>query len=208
MEQSLPIQRRGSRWQRQPSLVSLAATNWGVLRRPIRFWSDVRIHEPRVALLLGINLAIAALLPTLALLVSMCGPIRHLNVRYLGSFFLGCVALMAFLTFIEFAGLSFFARQRGWRVPRDSSFVIVSHASVGWIISGLAVGLVWVTWTLIDFYNPALLATRLGSLGVLGDLLAPGIGLAFVSGMIVFSLLAGAGWRALRFANRLAPGEV
>lgn len=208
MAQSLPIHRRGSKWQRQPTVLSLIRTNWGVLRHPNRFWSDVRLHEPRVVWLLLANIAIAALLPTLALLGSMVGPVRHLNVRYLGFFFLGGAALMALLTAIEFAGLTFFARQRGWRVPHDASFVIVSHASVGWIISGLGVALVWVAWTLVDFYNPSLLATRLGSFGVVGDTLAQAIGGAFVAGMVVFSLLAGAGWRALRFANRLAPGAV
>lgn len=208
MEQSLPIHRRGSRWQRKPSFSSLVATDWGTLRHPVRFWADVRLHEPRVGLLLVCNIAIAALLPTLALLLSMCGPVRHLNPRYLGSFFLGGMVLMGFLTAIEFLGLSFFASRRGWRVPRDASFVIVSHASAGWIISGLAVSLIWVTWTAIDFYRPSLLGTSLGSFGVLGDALAPAITVAFISGMIVFSLLAGAGWRGLRYANRLAPGEV
>lgn len=159
-------------------------------------------------MLLAINIVVAALLPTLALLVTMCGPVRHMNARYLGWFFLGGVTLISLLTAIEFAGLPIFARKRGWRVPRDAAFVIVAHASAAWIISGIGVALVWATWTLADFYVPAILTRRVGTLGTIGDAMIPALCAVFVAGMVAFSLLAGAGWRALRFANRLAPGEM
>ncbi len=204
--QSLPHRRRGSLWQRDPTPLSLIRTNWHVLWRPRRFWRDVRLDQPRAGLLLCINILIAWLIPTLALLVTMFGPFRNMNVPYLIFFFVCGTLFIACLTAIEFAGLPFFAARRGWRVPPDASFVIVAHASAAWIISGAGVALLWVTWTLIDFYAPVILSRRVGSMGTLKDMIFPACIAVFILGMVIFSLLAGSGWKSLRYANRASPG--
>lgn len=209
---SHPLRRGGSAWQRRGTPLAALVTALALFRRPRRFWESVRLHSPRAAGLLIWNIALAALLPTLAVLLTMLSPTRHFNVGYLMGFFCASVVIITALTAVEFAGLPVFAARRGWRVPPDAALVIVAHASAGWIIGGALLAGVGLTFELTDFYaaatisRPVPLLARLGLHWTYADLTLPAMLGAIALGAVIFSLLSGAGWYALRYANR-ATGE-
>ncbi len=92
------------------------------------------------------------------------------------------------LTSIEFTGMRFFGRRRRWRTTPGVALVICAHASVGWLIGGMGVALGWI----VGGNLPGLTGSGLLWMAVF----AP-----FIGGMVVFSLLAGSGFHALRFVN-------
>jgi len=213
---SLPARREGSPWQKRRSIASALATDWALLRHPIRFWRVVRLHKPISTGLLIANITLSALIPTLALTLVMRLPTHRLNFAYLPFFFMGGVLIYTVLSAVEFLGLPFFAARRGWRVPIDAAFVIIAHASAGWLISGVGVALAYLAHNLLQTYAPAFASKPLvGGVGGVGggggfspaNMLLVAHFVLFLVGVVAFSLLSGAGWQALRFANRLPPQE-
>ncbi len=202
---SLPARREGSPWQKSRSITSALATDWALLRHPIRFWRVVRLHQPIATGLLIANITLSALIPTLALALVMRLPTHRLNFAYLPFFFLGGVLIYTILSAIEFLGLPFFAARRGWRVPIDAAFVIIAHASGAWLISGVGVALAWIAHNLLLTYAPAFASRPLAGGASPANMLLVAHFVLFLVGVVIFSLLSGAGWRALRYANRLPP---
>lgn len=205
IDESLPDRREGSPWQKRRSIASALATDRALLRHPIRFWRVVRLHQPRAAGLLIANITLSALIPTLALALVMRLPTHRLNFAYLPFFFLGGVLIYTVLSAIEFLGLPFFAARRGWRVPIDAAFVIIAHASGAWLISGAGVALAWITYNLLLTYAPTFASRPLAGGASPATMLLVAHFVLFLMGVVTFSLLSGAGWQALRYANRIPP---
>lgn len=188
---SWPDRRPGSPWQRCAGFAPLALTWWAVLARPRTVWNEVSVRPRPAASLLPLTLAVAALLPAVATAVPT-GRFRN-SLAYSAVFFVVAWLLMLALTSIEFTGVRFFGRQRGWRITPPIALIICAHASVGWLAGSAGMALAWLVGTRIS----AVRDTALYAL-----VFAP-----FIAGMCLFSLLAGAGFHALRFANDAAALE-
>lgn len=195
---SLPGRRLGSPWQRGPGIRGWLAGAAAIARQPAASWEDVRIEERRTTSLLITNLAIAALAATGSLIP---GPISRAGPGHALAFFSIAFILMLALTSIEFNGLRFFGRRHGFRITRAVAHTACAHASFAWTISGVGVGAVGQVVQRI----PALWNASLGLPGGFnrGVITAGGAMLAaFLLGMVIFSLMCGVGYRALRFANQ------
>jgi hypothetical protein len=122
-------------------------------------------------------------------------------------------AFLFALTWIEWRGIRFFAKSRGWRLTRDAAWQVCAHASVGWVIGAL-----------IPIFTMAVLwAAPGGRPSLLDRLLARGGGLsystltandavllalvigAYGAGLLVFELLIYVGVRQCRWANLHQP---
>jgi hypothetical protein len=195
---SLPERRAGSAWQQRPGLRPWAATLWRTLRKPRDSWHVVRVETRRATWLLMTNLLVAGMASGSAILgmpISTAPPL-------ISAVSVGIVAAlsMAALTSVEFFGVMFFGSRRGWRITPRSALVIVSHASVGWLVSGF--GLLATAQTMYRLAPGLIDARPLGSTGV------PGVAwflmilaVPLLGGMVLFSSLAGLGFHAMRFAN-------
>jgi len=182
----MPAARPGSPWQRRAGLRPLFATWWEVLRRPRAVWSEVGVLPRPAASLLLATLTAAALLPALALMIPSRKWGTTSGVYTLANFF-GVWFVMLALTSVEFTGIRFFGARRGWRITPAVALVICAHAATGWLVGGAGVALAWLVGA----------NTLLVSDTVLWALIAA----FFLGGMCLYSLLAGAGFHALRFVN-------
>ncbi|MBL9001088.1 MAG: hypothetical protein JNK25_08125 [Phycisphaerae bacterium] len=219
---SLPESRPGSPWQFSPGSVSWLRTNLAVLRGPAELFASVRIDPRGGASLLVLNVLLAALLLAAPWTGTLIGdPIRGGRgggpMRELLTFgwvfpaqVLGIAAFLVLLTMIEFAGIRFIAARRKWRLTRAGAWQVCCHASVGWIILGVAplagLALVYTLGVLLrvplgrTFTIPATPGWRT-SLGTVLGISLPIAGL--VIGLLVYELLVHIGVRKCRYAATL-----
>jgi hypothetical protein len=180
--ESLPDRRPGSPWQQRPGVKPLLATQLGMLLHPRAAWSTIRPVAHRALSLFGANLAIAVILGTLALI-----PAGAAKPRYIFIYAVGFFLLLLSLTAVEYSGIRILGKRHGFRTTPGVALAVCAHASVGWIISGAAIALGAIA-------ARCLTPSRLVGGGVI---LIGG----FLCGMIIFSVLCGIGYRALRYAN-------
>ena len=214
-ELSWPEARRGSPWQQRPGARSLLTTNWLALRHPASLFRTLRLDIRSGVSLLAVNLLTASVIflaPWSGVLLD--SPRRAIQSGHTLRFLraaavtvplqvLAIAGLLLALTFIEWAGIQFFARRRGARLCRLAAWQVVAHASVGWIVSACAVWLTLILWLNISYFSvfPRLAAFAGASNWATAAIPALG-GLA---GLLVFETLVSIGVRRCRFANRPRP---
>jgi len=195
---SLPARRPGTPWQMRRTPWSYLRTVYVVLGFPLSSWSDVRFTDSRAPSLLAITLIGAGALASFGSLGGVA------DWSYTLWFWLGFTLAISVLTLIEMLGLHVFGRRRSFRMTGNVPFVICAHAASAWWIAALGMALVFqVTHLLVRadlaigrwLQRPVLLLVWEAPLA---HLLLMG---AFVVGMVSYSLLAGAGFHALRHVN-------
>lgn len=224
---SLPAARTGSAWQIRAGPATWWATHKGTIRHPWRRFRTMRIEPKSWKTLLWSTLPVAGFFLVAPWTGTLVGdPARA--ARGSGPFiqtlaYLIVIPLQAMiaalvlfaLTWIEWRGIRFFAKSRGWRLTRDAAWQVCSHASVGWVIGAL-----------IPIFTMAVLwAAPGGRPSLLDRLLARGGGLsystlttndavllalvlgAYGAGLLVFELLVYVGVRQCRWANLHEPAE-
>ncbi|MBL8745251.1 MAG: hypothetical protein JNK58_02725 [Phycisphaerae bacterium] len=197
IDESLPARRIGSPWQQCPGLRAWALTGWRLLRHPRAAWSAVRIERRQSASLLLANLIFSAALGTATLLP---GPAWSAPIRYTLAFFTILFLLLLALSTVEYAGIRFLGKHHAFRITESVALTTCAHASYGWLLSGAGLAIAAQVLQRIGPFWNASMGFRGGR--NTGVLLAGGIMLiAFVSGMIAYSILCGLGYRALRYAN-------
>lgn len=169
-----------------------------MLRRPAAAWSEVRIESSLSLRLLMLNITAGAMVATLALIR---GPMWAAPLPSLLATFTVIFILMIALTSVEFTGIRLLGGRHGYRITPTIALTVCAHASVGWLISGLFFGSsVQIVQRIEAFWNGSLSFPGGRHAGVL---IAFGIAFAgFVLGMVVFSILCGIGYRAMRYANQ------
>jgi hypothetical protein len=219
---SAPEYREGSAWQKRTGPREWWATNVAALRRPTALFSAIRIERGAGTGLLLINVAVAAVIivaPWTGTLIGDPvrssrggGPLRELLT--FGWVFPAQVAVVAaillILTWIEYQGIRFFAARRGWRLTRVGAWQVCCHASVGWIVLGvaplLAMALVYTVGTLLQvplgrsLSVPSVPALRT-SIGTAMSIGLPLLGVA--AGLFVYEWLVHQGVRRCRYAATL-----
>lgn len=144
--------------------------------------------------LLITNLVAATLLATAAL-----APWKP-PIRYMSAFSVTYFLLILALSTIEYAGIRFLGKQHAYRITPLVAFTTCSHASAGWLISGLAMALVaQIARRIVPLWN-SLSGLRSGGNNTTILFIAAML-FAFVVGMMAYSILCGLGYRALRYAN-------
>jgi hypothetical protein len=238
---SLPARRTGSPWQnrrarsfRRPvyriglGLVGpWLATNFAALRRPRQLFRSIRIEPKTATGLLWLNLLVAGFLivdPWVGVLIGdpargarTSGPVVGFLIKagMLALETTGVALLFALLTWIEYRGVRFFARQRGWRLTKEAAWQVCCHASAGWILVGLLplfgmslmfAATYWLGWApkgVIDL-SGALgpLVPLIGIQGLVTGVLTIGGALL---GLLIFELLVYIGVRQCKFAATIGP---
>ncbi len=219
--ESLPARRTGSPWQRAASAGAWWETHKGTLRRPGERFRTMRVEPRSGSRLLATTLPIAGLLLIAPWTGTLIGdPIRSARGSgpwaVAGAYMLvvplqACVVALGLLalTWVEYKGIRFFARRRGWRLLPDAAWQICAHASAGWIVGALVPLLAMAVLWAAPGGRPSLLdrlLSRGGGIGfssfTTGDaVLLTVVGAAYVAGMFAFELLVYAGVRRCRFAN-------
>lgn len=201
---SLPERRRGSPWQRSGladgcgAIPAWLATLGAIARRPAAFWRDVRITQRRALALLMTNCLIAALGAMLVLLGEWNG--RTSPISYMAAFWFVMLLLMLALSSVEYVGMRFFGRRRGWRITLRTTLVIVAHASYAWLIAGFGMAAAGQVARVLPFIwdgRPTLSIPDIVWFALI-------TGTPFILGMVLFSSLCGLGFHALRYANAQA----
>ncbi len=195
---SMPARRAGTPWQRGPSPLSYARTVYVVLGFPLTFWRDVRFTGARAATLLATTLVTSGAAASFATLAGVAGW------RYALWFWLGFTIVITVLTMIEMAGLYVFGKRRSFRMTGNVPFVICAHAASAWWIAAIGMGLVsQIAQFLVRAQLPAGAWLSTPRTFIIWDV-APMVFFvvaAFLAGMVSYSLLAGAGFHALRHVN-------
>jgi hypothetical protein len=134
--ESDPGRRLGLPWQSHTNWRAWLATTGQIVRRPSRAFRQMRVDGPngRDRLYLG---GFAAMM---AIIWGSVWVIADLP----GSWFWagGAAAGMIVLTYVEAAGVAWFSRRRGWRVPFALAERIACYAAVGWMPAGLVLAAV------------------------------------------------------------------
>lgn len=196
---SLPERRPGTPWQQGPGPVSFVRTVWMIARHPRAVWEVVRIERWDSAVFGAICMVIASAIMWVgvsftSIAVDLRSGLGAMLLIGLGTLF------MMILEKIEVIGLIIIGRKNGWRVTREISQAVCGHASVGWIVAGVLVGIGWQLGTRLpaaplvnstpSWMNPIVTSLQF---------VLPGIG--FFIGMMVFETLAYLGVRRMRWAN-------
>jgi hypothetical protein len=218
---SSPQARPGTAFQRRPGLWSWVTTNWHTLTKPVRTFSQLRIHPRGVVVLMGANLWLAGACLADPWVGTVIGdPARAARdltePRQLALYGLMWLAwglaaglLLLGLTAIEYAGVRFFAARRGWRLTRAAAWQVCAHASVGWILCGAsAIAILAAIQACVRLFRlPLGGVVNLGTVRIdtADVLLLGGPLLGYAIGLLVFETLVYRGVRACRYAAR-APG--
>ena len=124
-----PTHRAPSPWDRSPGPRAWLTTAAAILRSPHRFFRTLGFrgsNGPARMFLLIAALAAGTLFGLDRLLLHGDEPVR--------AWALGMVVTKAVLVlaYIEMAGVWFFSRQRGWRVPLRHAERLVAYAGIAW----------------------------------------------------------------------------
>ncbi len=199
LEESHPKKRVGTPAQQRGGIVATLHTNLLMLRSRSA-WDHVRIEPRRRAAHLLRNILLATAIVTAMLLAP--GPLAPDGARwtYALAFAGNTFLLLILLTIIEHVGVRFFGRQRQWRISRAVADAVCTHASVGWVIAALLLGIGWHVGQRLPldplFVIPAPIG---GGIPITWPVLLPIAG--FFVGLLVFETLVYIGVRRLRFAN-------
>ena len=192
--ESLPERRAGSPWQRRPGPGAWVRTLVGLASRPKTCWNQMMVEPRRAAGLLLANLAIGGSLATLALIE---GPMIPTPLAaYVVAFWFASVVILAALTSIEFYGIRFWGRRHGFRISRDVALVVCGHASYAWLVSGAGLA----ASMQVAQHVPGLWQSRLVPGSWMPDVALLAIA-SVVPGIVLFSVLSGVGYFAMRWAN-------
>lgn len=221
IEDSLARHRVGSPWQQRPSARAWWTTLAALCRSPAALFRVARVDGHRARSLQRWNLAVAAALIDLAPLIV----IWHLEPRtfgwmdglltsglVLGVMWPATTWVLWVLTNIEWLGIRFFGRRRGWRITPGVATTVCAHATYGWVLAGsLALLPVLLAWVYLGLSSGGVrAAVRPWWQG-----LAVG-GIGCCVGLLVFETLVYVGVRQCRHANlgaetpigeAVAPGE-
>lgn len=146
---SLPSRRVGSPWQREAPL-GWFRTLVLILREPEGFWNALQPGGWLTLWLATLNCALAGVLTFAVILVaevvfSALPPGIVVSSRIQPWELIGLVvilpALCLLFTGIETLGLIVLGRRHGWRVGPSVSGAVCAHASYGWLLAGLGIGL-------------------------------------------------------------------
>lgn len=199
---SNPARRSGPLWATRPGLGTWIDVVLAMLFRPAAFFRNLRLG--------GSNL-----LPRLFLLSIACivGAAWAIGEAVWGgrpaplAWALGMAAAKAvlILSYIEAGGVTFFSRQRGWRVPFRLAERVVCYAAVGWLpaAAGLIVlNAAWRSGALADIIRPAMNTLGVPTSSGLPAGVFPAVFVA-VGGLLIlgFEAWVYVGVRRVRFAN-------
>ena len=181
-------------WQHRHSVGAWARTAAALARSPGRFFDTLSTRGGPAAdrLYLLVNACAAGLIAgVLAAVLHHQGPLTAWAIG------MGTAKAVLLFSYVEAAGLWFFSRRHGWRVPLARAERIVAYASVGWLPAA----------ALLTAAAPLLAGPAAEALGqrLLGDshpLLGPLLLLALLgTAGLAFETLAWVGVRRLRYAN-------
>ncbi len=213
IEESLPERREGSAWQGSRTMRNAWRTFWAVLRSPRAAFGIVRIDHARAGQdvrelrtkACGLT-ALIALTPVVITGAAMIllwtrstGAVASLTwivaVTVIGTPFAAgaWVVMLQVLTHIEYLGIQFFGRTRGWRVTPQVADAVCAHAAAGWV-AGSIIGTV--------VLGVPVMAAALGMSSALGPIsVLVGLAVGFGVGLVWFECLVYVGVRRCRFAN-------
>ncbi len=203
VRESLPgSSRPGSPWQQDPRWRTLGQTAVETLLRPSRMFRIMSIGNAADIFTLASRYgAIASTLMAFAGFYVMgfrfwpIGNIQRMWLLLFGCFSMASMMVLAFLVWVEFCGIRFFGRQRGWRITRRVAAAVCAHACVGWVLG--AFGMVAVS--LVYTSNWAVSASPVARLLVTWRPLM--LVLPFFAGLLTFETLVYIGVRRCRYAN-------
>jgi hypothetical protein len=183
---SLPERRTGTAWQRR-HITGWVMTSAATLRHPVRIWRDVSVGSRSMTVLMIFNCAVAAAVPAVA--VAASGG-RSVAIPIFGMI----TGILVALCGIEYVGIRFFGSRRGWRVSHAVAEAIIGHASIGWVVGGLAACMTIVVGQFMRQPVVTVLTVPID------------LRLAFLSGpaaigLLTFETLVYIGVRHMRFAN-------
>ncbi len=197
-------------------------TNVQALRQPAVMFRAMRI-EPRSGTgLLFLNLLLTAFVivdPWVGVL--LFDPTRRArslgvfaqSVTWAGMLVVEMLVVGGFfllLTWVEYRGVRFIAKRRGWRLTPEAAWQVCCHASVGWVIAGLLpllgmallfVGVYWFGYSprgvidLSKYFGPALPVIQVNTLVMWTLTLGGGL-----VGLLVYESLVYVGVRQCKFA--------
>jgi len=211
--------RKGSPWQKRPGLISWWHTNYSALRRPGELFASIRL-EPRTGRWLAwLNITTAALIMVAPWTGTLIGdPIRTARgsgplaelltfTWFFPAQIAAITAVLYTMTLIEYHAIRFIAARRGWRLTRAAAWQVCAHATVGWIILGIApvfaMAAVYVMRVVLAWPLGRQLDLRVYGLGhtsistILSWLLPL---IAIIAGVFVYELLVYLGVRKCRYA--------
>ncbi len=193
-----PALRTGPLWHSRPGPGAWIDIALALLIQPSRFFRTLRLD--------GSNLMPRLFLLSVACLVGGGWAVgeavwnhRPIPLAW-GSGMIAAKAVLL-LSYIEAAGVTFFSRQRGWRVPFRLAERLVCYAAVGWLPAAAGMMLVNVAWqsgALADTLRPWLPASGLvPATSVVPIILVANAGLL----MMLFEAWVYLGVRQVRYAN-------
>lgn len=203
IEQSLPDRRPGSPWQQRQGVVGWLRTFGTLIHHPRTSWDRFSIEPVSAARLLFLNWAVSASAATTLLIGGPVYPSPYAG--YVIAFFVVTLFGFAALTSVEFTGIRFFGSRRGFRITRATGLVIVAHASYGWLVSGFGATIAGHIARRVPALWDGVPSRGLGIDDI--AIFAAIVSAPVILGMIIFSLLAGAGFHAMRYANSPRPAE-
>ncbi len=226
IRESLPARRDGSPWQRSPGARTWLLTNAGTVRSPRERFRSATIEARRPLLLLAVNSLLAGLLVALPWTGVLIGdPSRGgsglrgqaLFIIMLFAWSALIAATLMLLTFVERAGVRFFAARRRWRLSAAAAWQVCGHASVGWLAAPLTAFLSLIVLTILvrafGIGPQGVFRVRLGTLFQSGPIgwgdfvYSVVLGGSALVGLLVFEVLVYVGVRECRFANAPGAGE-
>lgn len=196
---SLPSAREGSAWQQRPGTGSWLRTLGSLASSPQGLFGRVR-PTPTWGLL-AVNLGLSAVIVMVGGVIweyvsgsSLPSLYELSNAVLIG---LGAAAGFGTLTWIEMLGVGLWRRRSGRRLPPGVAWCICSHASYGWLISGLLAAIGWAIAPRIHHWMTSQGIGWIDGPVALALLVVPGVFL----GMLVFETLVYLGVRRCRFIN-------
>jgi len=200
VERSLPANRVGTPWQRQPSAMNLFKTAVETLTSPRAMYRNCRMSYREGRRIEQVYIAIAVL--SFALSFPVVGLLQLLILGHCSPGYLDIAipiatagwAILTLLTWIERRGIRLWGKVHRRRITPAVAATICGHAAVGWTICGLITG----SGTLI-FFARGILGYDIATLGLW---LIP---VGAITGLLTFEILTYIGLRQCRFANHPEP---
>lgn len=191
---SQPDRRPGVPWQHHPSPRAWARTAVALARSPGHFFDTLSTRGGPAGdrLYLLINASLAGVIAA-----GLTASLHHHSALTASLIGMATAKGALLFSYIEAAGLWFFSRRHGWRMPFARAERIVAYASVGWLPAA----------AVLTAAAPALAGPGARSLGqhLLGSphpMLGPLLLLALLGAAgLAFETLAWVGLRRLRYAN-------
>ncbi len=187
---SHPGRRPGVAWQHRTSPRAWARTAAALARSPSRFFDTLSTRGGPGAdrLYLLINASLAGLIAG-----GLTAGLHHRSALTASLIGMATAKGALLLSYTEAAGLWFFSRRHGWRVPFARAERIVAYASIGWLPAA----------AVLTAAAPATYSLGQQQLSTTPPLLGPLLLLGLLGGLagLAFETLTWVGVRRLRYAN-------